>query len=52
VALPVIQRLLGHTALATTSVYCHVSRALLQNVRSPADTLGAGSPANTFRAGQ
>lgn len=44
VALPVIQRLLGHSALSTTSVYCHVSRALLQNVRSPADTLGGWLP--------
>ena len=38
--LPVIQQLLGHTSLKTTSVYCHVSRALLENVRSPADRLG------------
>jgi site-specific recombinase XerD len=44
VALPVIQRLLGHSALSTTAVYCHVSRAMLQNVRSPADTLGGWSP--------
>lgn len=50
VAIPVIQRLLGHTALATTSKYCHVSRALLQNVRSPGDTLGAGSPADALNA--
>ena len=34
------ERLLGHRDLSTTSVYCHVSRALLENVRSPADRLG------------
>lgn len=52
VPLPVIQRLLGHSALSTTTVYCHVSRALLQNVRSPADLLGGGSPFDTFGGGQ
>ncbi len=37
VALPEIQQLPGHTSLKTTSVYCHVSRALLGSVRSPVD---------------
>jgi len=36
----VIKRCLGHTALSTTAVYCHVSAERLRQVRSPADTLG------------
>ncbi len=46
VALPVIQRLLGHSSLSTTAVYCHVSRALMANVRSPGDTLALDGPRN------
>jgi site-specific recombinase XerC len=46
VALPVIQRLLGHNSLSTTAVYCHVSRALMANVRSPGDTLALKGPQN------
>lgn len=37
--LMVIKRCLGHTSLSTTAVYCHISAAHLQNVRSPADVL-------------
>ena len=40
VALPVIQKLLGHKDLSTTSIYCHVSRVYMENVRSPCDRLG------------
>ena len=46
VALPVIQRLLGHSSLSTTAAYCHVSRALMANVRSPGDTLALDGPRN------
>jgi integrase/recombinase XerD len=35
----VIKRCLGHSSLSTTAVYCHITSAHLQNVRSPADVL-------------
>jgi len=39
VSLLTIKRLLGHSALATTAGYCHLTPVHLQAVRSPADLL-------------
>lgn len=39
VALPVIQRLMGHTSLSTTAKYLHVTSQHLAGVRSPLDLL-------------
>jgi integrase/recombinase XerD len=39
VALPVIQRLMGHTSLTTTAKYLHVTSQHLAGVRSPLDLL-------------
>ena len=39
VALPVIQRLMGHTSLSTTAQYLHVTSQHLAGVRSPLDLL-------------
>jgi site-specific recombinase XerD len=39
VDLPTLQRLMGHTNLATTARYLHVTSKHLQSVRSPLDLL-------------
>jgi integrase/recombinase XerD len=44
VDLPTLQRLLGHTALATTAKYLHVTSKHLRGVRSPLDLLRMPEP--------
>jgi site-specific recombinase XerD len=39
VSLPIIQQLLGHSSLRTTSVYLHVQQYSIYAVKSPLDTL-------------
>jgi len=39
VALPVIQQMLGHTSLRTTSIYLHVQEYSVATIKSPLDTL-------------
>lgn len=39
VPLPMIQRLMGHTALATTAKYLHVTSKHVEGIRSPLDLL-------------
>jgi integrase/recombinase XerD len=44
VDLPTVQRLLGHTSLATTAKYLHVTSKHLRGVRSPLDLLRMPEP--------
>jgi site-specific recombinase XerD len=44
VDLPTLQRLLGHTSLATTAKYLHVTSKHLRDVRSPLDLLRMPEP--------
>ena len=44
VDLPTLQRLLGHTSLATTAKYLHVTNKHLRGVRSPLDLLPPPEP--------
>jgi integrase/recombinase XerD len=44
VDLPTLQRLLGHTSLATTATYLHVTSKHLRGVRSPLDLLRMPEP--------
>jgi len=39
IALPVIQKLLGHANLKTTMIYLHVSETFIENIRSPFDDM-------------
>jgi site-specific recombinase XerD len=42
VELPLVQHLLGHSSLRTTSLYLHVTARRLAEVHSPLDLIGSG----------
>jgi integrase/recombinase XerD len=44
VALPIIQRLMGHSSLSTTAKYLHVTSPHLQGLVSPLDLLRLPEP--------
>jgi integrase/recombinase XerD len=44
VALPIIQRLMGHSSLSTTAKYLHVTSQHLQGLVSPLDLLRLPEP--------
>lgn len=39
VALPVIQKLLGHSSIKTTMIYLHVTEPLVERIKSPLDVI-------------
>jgi site-specific recombinase XerD len=47
VEITVVQRLLGHTSLATTSTYLHVRQERLGEIQSPLQLLSLGRPASS-----
>jgi site-specific recombinase XerD len=43
-AMPIIQQMMGHKSLRSTSIYLHVQQYSLDKVRSPLDNLNLNSP--------
>jgi len=46
VALPIIQQMMGHQSLRSTSIYLHVQQYSIDKVRSPLDTMNFNVPSN------